>query len=244
MSWEVHTYAEWQDYLANGRSKWDRTLYDGQRNRIRYANKWGRTGDIEIVNQWTNYYPVITIHVDDTMTIKGGQVSTHWGGSFNALDSQSIRYTIWKYAGIQVNRRDFKFYITERDAATKPGKLMGCRQCSSSGLMDSWCNPQMCGNVITLPDGSITCPTHPDATNLATWRNWHGSPCIHGDATGHNLKRGQTCYYCNGTKQRLYGERKISVLWDGSPIRVQNGNIYKQPLTQLERMLADHVNEL
>jgi len=244
MSWRVHTYAEWQDYIANGRTKWERTLYDGQRNRIRYANKWVKTGDIQIVNAWTSFHPLITIHSDDTMTIQGGHVSTHWGGSFNALDSQSIRYTLWKYAGIQVNRRNFKFYITERDAPTKPGKLMGCRQCSSSGLLDSWCNPQMCGNIITLPDGSIICPTHPDASNLASWRSWHHVPCQHGDTTGHTVKRGQTCYYCNGTKKRLYGAKKVSVLWDGSPIRVQNGNIYKKPLTELERMLANHVQSI
>jgi hypothetical protein len=245
MSYRVHTYADWQDYLAGGRKKWERTLYDGQRNRIQYANKWDRTSDIQIVNSWTNKHPLITIHSDDTMTLQGGAVSTHWGGSFNALDAQSLRYTIWKYAGVQVNRRNFKFYITERDAATTPGKLMGCRQCSQTGLTDRWCNPSTCWDGKTDDENNYLCEKHPNATQAGyPGSRWHTVECEHGILKGHTIKNGGTCYYCNGTKKRLYGEKKVSVLWDGSPIRVQNGNIYKQPLTELERMLANHVQSI
>ena len=244
MSYRVHTYADWQDYLAGGRKKWERTLYDGQRNRIQYANKWNKNSDIQIVNKWTNYHPLITIHPDDTMTLEGGQVSTHWGGSFNALDAQSLRYTIWKYAGVQVNRRNFKFYITERDAPTKPGKLMGCRQCSSTGLVDSWCQGNTCWDGTFNDEGALSCTKHPDMSMGYAGSRWHYVPCEHGTIKGHTSKRAQVCYSCNGTKQRLYGAHKVSVLWDGSPIRVQNGNIYKKPLTELERMLANHVQSI
>ena len=245
MSYRVHKYADWQNYLANGRNKWERTLYDGQRNRIQYADKWNKTGDIQIVNAWTNRHPLITIHPDDTMTLKGGRVSTNWGGSFTCLDSQSMRYTIWKYAGIQVNRRNFKFYITERDGLLTPSKIQGCRSCKQTGAVDSWCSPSLCWDVITTNDGVSSCPSHPDLDVTTSFRwNRHLIPCPHGEEIGHTVKRGQECYACGGTKKREYGGKKVSVLWDGSPIRVQNGNIYKQPLTDLERMLANHVRSI
>jgi hypothetical protein len=242
MSYRVHTYADWQNYIANGLNKWERTLYDGQRNRIQYANKWNKTGDIQIVNPWTNRHPLISIHPDDTMTLQGGQVSTHWGGSFNSLDSQSLRYTIWKYAGVQVNRRNFKFYITERDGLLTPSKMQGCRMCSQTGLIDGWCSALHCWDV----DKTLgNCPEHPDATISDRDKRLgrHILTCQHGNNVGHEVKRSQQCYSCNGTKKREYGNKKVSVLWDGSPIRVQNGNIYKQPLTELERILTNHVQQ-
>jgi len=241
MSWRVHTYAEWQSYLANGRKKWERTLYDGQRNRIQYANKFNKTSDIQIVNQWTNRHPLITIHPDDTMTLQGGQVSTHWGGSFNCLDSQSMRYTIWKYAGIQVNRRNFKFYITERDAAFTPSKTQGCRMCRQIGKIDGWCNPPTCFVGSTAEDGTFICPDHPGAQPSNNWRKYHQLECSHNQTDSHLTKLTEMCWSCNGLGKRDYGNKKVSVLWDGSPIRVQNGNIVKQPMNELERMVAAYV---
>jgi hypothetical protein len=244
MSYRVHTYADWQDYIANGRNKWERTLYDGQRNRIQYANRWNKTGDIQIVNRWTNNHPIITINPDDTMTLQGGQVSTHWGGSFNCLDSQSMRYTIWKYAGIQVNRRNFKFYITERDGLLTPSKIQGCRRCAQIGKVNGWCNGITCYAGDLDAKGNYSCADHPEAIQLNSYRRWHRLPCEHGLLDAHETKRTEQCYSCNGVGKRDYGNKKVSVLWDGSPIRVQNGNIYKQPLTDLERMLANHVQSI
>jgi hypothetical protein len=243
MSYRVHTYADWQNYLANGRNKWERTLYDGQRNRIQYADKWNKTGDIQIVNTWTNRHPLITIHPDDTMTLQGGRVSTHWGGSFSCLDSRSMRYTIWKYAGIQVNRRNFKVYITERDGLLTPSKIQGCRMCSQTGLIDGWCNVLHCWSV---DQTTGICSDHPDIPMDDKEKRFgrHLIPCQHGNKIGHTVKRSQQCYSCSGTKKRDYGNKRVSVPWDGSPIRVQNGNIYKQPLTDLERMLANHVRSI
>jgi hypothetical protein len=62
--------------------------------------------------------------------------------------------------------------------------------------------------------------------------------CAHGQFQGHNISKGQECYSCNGVGKRDYGSKRVSLAWDGSPIKVENGNIVKKPLTDLERIVA------
>jgi hypothetical protein len=41
--------------------------------------------------------------------------------------------------------------------------------------------------------------------------------------------------------RREYGNNLISIAWDGSPIRLKDGNLVKQPPTELERRIASYV---
>ena len=238
MSWRSNTtYVEWQSYLANGRKKYERTLYD-RGYRIQYANKFNKSSDIQIVMPWINNYPLITIHPDNTKTLQSpGRVTTAWGGSWDPLRAYSVRFTIYKYTGIEVVQRNFQFKLYEQDAKTTPPKIQGCRMCSQTGLIDGWCNAIHCWD---LDKGATICPTHPDITISDREQQFgrHVILCEHGNNVGHLVKRSQQCYYCSGTKKRDYGSKRVSVPWDGSPIKVQDGNIYKQPLTDLERIVA------
>jgi len=239
MTYRLQEYANWENYLANGRKKYERTLYD-RGLRIRHANKFKRGGDIQIVIPWLNNYPLITIHPDSTMTIQSEDAPNQWGGMYNPIRSYSTRYTLWKYAGIQVVQRNFKYRLFEFDAPLTPPKIQGCRMCSKTGRIDSWCNSMHCWNVNST---TMRCPTHPEAKLSETdiHRGRHMLPCEHGKLTSHDVKSGQQCYSCNGTGKRDYGSKPISLLWDGSPIRVKDRKIYKQPLTDLERIVASYV---
>ena len=231
------TYTEWQAYLAGGRKKYERTLYD-RGYRIQYANKFNKSSDIQIVLPWLKNHPLITIHPDNTRTLyaPAGAI-THWGGTFNPLRSYSIRFSIYKYTGIEVVQRNFQFKLYEQDAKITPPKIQGCRMCSQTGLVDSWCNSMHCWDVNTT---TMICPTHPETKLLGTDidRGRHVLPCEHGSLTSHDVKRGQQCYSCNGVGKRDYGSQRVSLAWDGSPIKVENGNIVKKPLTDLERIVA------
>jgi hypothetical protein len=235
--WGNRSYTEWQDYIAGGRKKYERTLYD-RGYRIQYSNKFNKSSDIQIVMPWINNYPLITIHSDNTQTIQSpGTVTTAWGGSWHPLRAYSVRFTLYKYTGIEVVQRNFNFKLYEQDAKITPPKIQGCRMCSQTGLIDGWCNAMHCWDVDKATGG---CPKHPDATLSETdkQRGRHILLCEHGNTMGHAVKRSQQCYWCNGTKKRDYGSKRVSLAWDGSPIKVENGNIVKKPLTDLERIVA------
>jgi hypothetical protein len=239
MTYRMRSYADWESYIAGGRKKYERTLYD-RGLRIKHANKFKRGGDIEIVIPWLNNFPIITIHPDDTMTLRGEQTTTHWGGSYSPLKAQSSRYTLWKYAGIEVVQRNFKFRLFEEDAALTPPKIQGCRTCNKTGKVDGWCNGSTCWDVNQLTG---KCPNHPDATlsDIEKQRGRHTLLCEHNETKSHKVARGFRCYGCSGTGKRDYGSKRVSLLWDGSPIKVKDRKIYKQPLTDLERIVASYV---
>jgi len=238
MSWRAHiTHADWQSYLANGRKKYERTLYD-RGYRIQYANKFNKSGDIQIVMPWVNNFPLITIHPDNTKTLQSpGTVITAWGGTWQPLRAYSVRFTLWKYANVEVVQRNFTFKLYEKDAKLTPSKIQGCRMCSQTGKIDGWCNALACWDVDINTNG---CPTHPEMTlaDVDVQRGRHIIACEHGQTMGHKVKRSQQCYSCSGTGKRDYGNKRVSLSWDGSPIKVENGNIVKKPLTDLERIVA------
>ena len=234
-----YTFDDWQTYLANGRKKYERTLYD-RGYRIRYTNKFNKQSDIQIVLPWANNHPVITIHSDNTKTLFAPIVLTHWGSSYPLLRSQSVRYTIQKYAGIDVVQRNYSYRIYEKDAKLTPSKIQGCRRCSQTGFIDGYCSPPTCFDGNRDDNSVFSCPIHPEAVERSSYVSWHYAECQHGSAIGHMVKRAQQCYSCNGTKKRDYGNKKVSVPWDGSPIKVQDGNIVKKPLTDLERIVASY----
>jgi hypothetical protein len=230
-------YVDWQDYLANGRKKYERTLYD-RGYRIQYANKFNKSGDIQIVMPWINNYPLITIHPDNTRTLQSpGTVTTAWGGSWHPLRAYSVRFTIYKYTGVEVVQRNFQFKLYEQDAKLTPTKIQGCRMCSQTGKIDGWCNALACWDVDSKTN---SCPAHMEIklSEIDIQRGRHVISCEHGNTMGHTVKRSQQCYSCSGTGKRDYGNKRVSLAWDGSPIKVENGNIVRKPLTNLERIVA------
>lgn len=240
MTWRMHTYAEWETFLANGRKKYERPLYD-RGLRIQHANKFKRGGEIQIVIPWLNRYPLITVHPDDTMTIQSEPAPNTWGGMYNPIRSYSTRYTLWKYAGIEVVQRNFEFRLFEIDAPTTPPKIQGCRMCKQSGRLDGYCHPSTCWNGDTNEQGVYSCPDHPDLPgNLPGHKRWHYLECAHGQLQGHDIPKGQECYSCNGVGKRDYGSKRVSLLWDGSPLKVKNQKIVMQNQTDLERIVASY----
>ena len=239
MSYLSHySYADWQSYLADGRKKYERPLYAARSWRIEYVNKFNKQSDIQITNKWVNNHPIITIHPDNTRTLSVPQnLGNGWGGTWNPLTSTNVKLTIWKFTGVDIKQRNYKHYIYEKNAKLTPSKIQGCRMCSQTGLVDGWCNAKSCWGINTQISG---CPIHPDITisEVEQQRGRHVIACEHGSMHSHNVKRSQQCYSCNGTKKRDYGNKRVSVPWDGSPIKVQDGNIVRKPLTDLERMVA------
>lgn len=239
-----YTYADWQTYLAGGRKKYMRPLYANRGWYIQYANKFNKQSDIQITASWLVNHPIITIHSDNTRTLSVPSIlQTGWGGTstWHPLRSNNVRYSIWKFTSIEVKQRNYNFYIYEKDAALTPSKIQGCRTCKQTGLVDSWCNPTICWNVNENDNGVKTCSEHPDVDVSNSPLNRHAIPCSHGGSMGHTVKRGAQCYACNGTKKRDYGNKKISVPWDGSPIRIQDGKVFLTPQEKMERAIQNYV---
>jgi hypothetical protein len=61
---------------------------------------------------------------------------------------------------------------------------------------------------------------------------------------GHQVKHGQQCYSCNGNGYRDYGSKLVSLIWDGSPLRIRDGSLVKQPPTELEKRIAAYVQPI
>ena len=234
------TYADWQTYIANGRKKYERTLYD-RGYRIQYANKFNKSGDIQIVMPWINNHPLITIHPDNTRTLYSpGTVTTHWGGTWSPLRAYSVRFTIYKYTGIEVVQRNYAFKLYEQDAKITPPKIQGCRMCKQSGRLDGFCYPPSCWEGMVDENDVFICKKHPGAVRQHQYSQYHNMECEHGLflTSGHNVPKARECHSCEGTKKRDYGSQRVSLSWDGSPIKVEDGNIVKKPLTDLERIVA------
>ena len=236
----TYSHQQLTEFLKGGRKKYMRPLYD-RRLYVRRANKFMSGGDLEIYAEYNPTQPYIIIHPDDTMTIQAQAATTAWGGSWIPLRGYSTRFTLQRYAGIEVIVRNFQPYIIERDAGRTPSKIQGCRTCRQTGKVDLHCYPETCWNY---DSGSKSCRIHgeiPEESIRAAWRNYHQIACQHNEYYSHRVPKGQVCPKCNGTKKAEYGLNQIKIPWDGSPLKVKDGNILKQPLTELERMVASHV---
>jgi hypothetical protein len=246
MSYKLRSYQYWCDYLEGGRKKYIRPLYEYGMT-IEKASKFQLPGgDLHIKANWAGNYPFIIVHSDDSFTLQGGVINSYWGGSWNILKSQGVRYRIWKYTGVNVFQRNYEIKVIDENAGLTPSKIQGCRQCKQTGKQDGWCSPTTCfdGDFYDTPNGDsvYACPEHPDAQSPhGSWHRFHLIACTHGQMKGHTLPRSQECYYCKGSGKRDYGNKPISLLWDGSPLRVKDKKIVKKPLTELERILANHV---
>ena len=226
--WSVTDYDTASVYLSEGRKKWTRPLYMRGLRLTKRSN-----GDIAINDNWSNMTPVI-YHKDGTVTIEAPTVATHWGGTWQTLRSQTVRYNIRQFSGLKdIKQQNYQCYLTFQDAEVTPPKIQGCRTCKQTGRIDSWCNSSYCSN-------EWPCAEHPEAVQ-GTNVNWHKIPCEHGVLNGHEVKRGQQCYSCNGTRKRDYGSRLATFKWDGSPLKLKDGNIVKRPPTELEKRIAAYV---
>jgi hypothetical protein len=87
------------------------------------------------------------------------------------------------------------------------------------------------------------CSEHPELSLSGSekQRGRHMLLCEHNETQSHKVPRGYECYSCQGTGKRDYGSKRVSLLWDGSPVKVKDRKIYKQPLTDLERIVAEYV---
>ena len=232
---QLQSYANAEAWIKGGRGKGvDRTLY------YRGMRLQARKGGLYAVHlPWGNI-DIATIDKDDVLTIQAPTINTGWG-SWNSLKSQGIRYSLIQVAGVyNIYQKNYKHYIVEKDFARTPTKLQGCRTCSSTGLVDKWCSNAICYDG----DGEDGCPTHPGAIYRNPLSQWHTAPCEHNIDMGHTIKRGQQCFYCGGAKKRNYGGKPVSLMWDGSPLRIKDGKIIKKALSELEKAMAAYVQPI
>ena len=221
------TYQHWEDYMRRGRKKYERTLYD-RGMYIRKENKWATGGDLIIYPKYNQGLELIRIHPDDTITINCEPTNYH-GWLWNPLRSQAIRLSLYRYAGVDVSIKKGIAHIKESNAQRKPVKIQRCRMCKGSGLVDSYCYSRVCYSIV-----NGKCEKHPE-DEIPPLARHHIAKCGHGMDQAHMVPKSQQCYSCGGAGMRDYGSQFITVPWDGSPLKVKDGNIYKQPLTELER---------
>ena len=229
--WSVRDYDTATIWLQEGRKKNTRPLYMRGLHMTKINN-----GDIVITDKWSQFNPVI-FHPNGTKTIQAPVISRQWG-SWDALRSQTVRYNILQFSGIaQIYQKNFKCHLVFQDALTTAPKIQGCKTCRQTGKVDSWCSASYCYQ-------ELPCESHPDAQPRNANSNWHIVPCEHNVFDGHQVKQGQQCYYCNGTGKRDYGSKLISLIWDGSPLRIKDGSLVKQPPTELEKRIAAYVQPI
>ena len=249
--WKMQTYQEWSDYLDGGRKKYMRPLYEYGMT-INKANKYQPAGgDLEIKASWAGNFPFILVHNDDSFTLQSKTVHTAWGGSYDIVKSQGVRYRMWKYTGINVFQKNYQIRVLEVDPARTPSKMQGCRKCSKTGLVDGWCYLNTCHNGQYYVGDKATnesifaCPDHPDSPEPRhNYASWHYVTCEHGETEGHKLIKGARCHSCNGNGIREYGNNPISLPWDGSPLRVKDRKIISVTASgpiNLERLVAQYV---
>lgn len=233
---------DWADnFLKGGRKKYERPLYD-RGLRIWKTNRWVANSDISIGYRWNMSDPFVTYHKDGTTTIAAQQYSN----GFSSLRGYSTRFTMVRYANIQVFQRNYKFYLEEYDAPLSPVKIQGCRNCSRTGLVDGWCSASHCYLGEKGENGKMSCEKHPEANYIGqVWQyNWHRVPCPHGNNDGHKVTRELLCHSCNGVGMRDYGSKPERTQWTGTPLRLRDGKIIKSAATLLERMVADYVEPI
>jgi len=224
-AWWISNYDEAKSYLAGGRKKWDRPMY------MRGLRLQQRGKDIAIVDKWYGFDPEL-FHPDGTLTIQAPQASVNqWGGTWNPLRSQGVRFNIQHFGKLErVFQKQGIIYITTANAIRTPSKIQNCRRCKGSGLEDKWCSPPYCKN-------NGPCLEHPQTKRTY----WHYTQCEHGFTDFHTIPRGSSCRNCSGSGKCDYGNKAISMAWDGSPLRLLDGNIVKQPPTELEKRIAAYV---
>lgn len=182
---------------------------------------------------WMTGGDVMTYYSDGTAILEVPKGANGW----SPLRSQGTRLLISRLAQFtNVFQKDHKIYITEQDYKLTPSKIQGCRTCSSSGKIDGHCWPDTCYSG----RDHATCPTHPN--EIPNRNGYHYLPCEHGREQPHTLYKSDKCYYCKGVGKREYGLKPISLMWDGSPIRIKNGNLVKREPSELEKRIAAYVN--
>lgn len=192
-----------------------------------------RSPDTIAVNLRWMGHDVLTFHSDGTSILEVPRGSSGW----TPLRSQGTRRLICTLANFtNVFQKQGKIYITEQDYKLTPSKIQGCRVCKSTGKVDGYCYPNTC----YAGKGHATCPIHTDA--IPSSYGYHYEPCEHGKDKGHTLYAAQTCYYCNGAGKREYGLKPISLMWDGSPIRIKKGNLFRREPSELEKRIAAYVS--
>jgi len=225
--WFVDDYDSAKTWLAGGRKKYDRPLY------TRGLRLQTRGKDIAVRCMWGGFDPIL-YHPDGTMTIQAPKSTTNWGSTWNPLRSQGSRYIIKKFSGMQdVFQRNGICYITTKDAPLTPSKVQKCRGCRGSGKVDLWCSPNYCR--------ANPCEDHPWSVGQ---RYWHYGVCSHGEKDAHTIPKGKDCYGCSGTGRKDYGNKPISLMWDGSPLRLKDGNPIKAEPTELEKRIANYVQSV
>lgn len=245
MSWLVKSHKEWSDYIARGRSKYDRTLYD-RGYRVRFADKFNKASDIQIYSPWLPDLNMVTVHLDGTMTIDGSPTTTAWGYHHRKpMNFWSNKYTLWKYAGMTVNTRNFELRITERDPALTPSRIQKCRACNGTGKFKLVCYSFTCYNSVPeVQDNQVTMFSCKEHSYLGA-RRWHDIKCEHGHMKPHTYFRVDDCWKCRGYKQFDYGNKPVTIPWDGSPIKVQDGKVLSvvtnTEYKSLERLIAEYV---
>lgn len=229
-AWWISNYDEAKTFLSKGRKSWDRPMYMRGLRLQKRSN-----GSIAILDRWAGFDPV-TFHPDGTLTIQAPTTTTQWG-SWNTLNSQTVRRNIRDFSGLQhCFKRDGVVYIVEQNATLTPPKVQKCRVCKGKGKVDSYCYPDYCNK-------SWPCPDHPhwEPDDKKKTYYWHYGTCEHGNVDSHKVLLGQTCRSCQGEGKRDYGSQYVKIAWDGSPLRLLNGKLIKQAPTELEKAIAAYV---
>lgn len=226
----INTYDLAKNYLSQGRKSWDRPLYNTRGMRLQYRG----ADTIAVQDSWGSFDPIL-FHKDGTLTIQSPTQTSTWGSSYNALRSQGIRYAIRRFAGLKdLYQHASKIHLITQDAMRAPAKFQKCRKCSGTGLVDSWCSFQMC----YIEDCEQA--KQPNNKNNG-FSGWHAHPCEHGNINGHTILAGRICTNQCVKGQKDYGSKLISIIWDGSPLRLKDGNLVKQSPTELEKRIAAYV---
>lgn len=221
----IDDYNEARRWLRQGRNKFDRPMYTSN-----LRLKLRSNGDVEVFCPWIQQ-SLVTIHSNDVRTI---QVQS---GSWNPLFNHGIRNIITRYSGItRLYQKKHKFYLVPNDFKLSPAKIQKCRGCSGSGKRDGHCVPDVCWQPDCQYPNKISAPY--------SHQTHHYHECVHGMQKSHKVYRAQPCYYCNGSGKRDYGSNAIAMLWDGSPLRLIDGNPINSKPTELEKAVAAYVNPI
>jgi hypothetical protein len=222
-NWAVKDYDTASIYLSEGRKKYERPLYMRGLRLIKTGT------DIHVLDRWSQFTPV-TYHADGTVTISA---PTNHG--WRTLRSQTVRYNIRQFSGIkEIYQKNFECHLVFQNALVTPAKMQRCRRCKSIGLVDSYCGSKYCYK-------DLPCEEHPDAKKENNYSSIHFYPCEHGLLDGHTVEHGQKCYSCNGMGMRDYGSKLMSMIWDGSPLKLKDGSLVKKEPTELEKRIAAYV---
>lgn len=217
---QIRSYHEADTWLQGGKdkSKQKRTLYEG------YKKSYLLRTSLDTITVMNYGTPLVTYFKNGEYMLFGARHM--WQGQ---------RYSLMKYAPVQVVTRNHRVILSTNADGRTPPKIQTCRKCSGFGKVEQPCygvgicyEPDCADNIEAnrLVNEEDLNWWDPQVTKLRHTAGKHGNKCSHGFESAHVIPLANQCWSCQGAGKRDYGSKKQGRVWNGTAIRIDKDGNY------------------